>query len=370
MTQPPSGERGGTYTFRLAACRQRQLRSAATRNGCPPLPGQTCRRMGLKTPAGNATGRRSTATNDRDRNGDRSCPGAIRPCSPCCAPRCRVRCGGNPSSGATQHDARTAQAPAPRHRPIQRHAGSGIVRGDTTPRRSGRSPLAALTTGTPVIRTGVTHVVLTTGEHLRIERRVRRVDAGEVKPEIRKPRSNRAGCPPRSATTCRKSLPERMHPPCRKRQGTRGSTSSGCWFQPRMRSSGSGWPVFQRWLTETASSEIRDKLLGAAAGELGGKINKALDVASAGKELQDLSDEARKRMKELDDAKCAGTIERRGVASGGRKDPAADRAGAGDRLNETVRHRYGGRRGDRRAQPEYGDCERLRSTGRRTNWNN
>ncbi len=159
---------------------------------------------------------------------------------------------------------------------------------------------------------GVAHVVLTYpwGDTSRIELRVRRVDASAIRPaEI----LDAAVAPGRVALAIRYYMPETdipltlgsaLPPVARPREldllGLLIPTAHAQQF------SGGYGEVFQSWLTETASDEVRDKLLNKTLGaKTGGRVGAAINVANAGKELHELSEKARKRIKELDELrKC------------------------------------------------------------------
>lgn len=159
---------------------------------------------------------------------------------------------------------------------------------------------------------GVAHVVLTYpwGDTSRIELRLRRVDASEVEPAEILEASVEPG---RVAVAIRYYVPEAeipmalasaLPPALRAREPDLIDLLIPAAHAQQF--SGGFGQVFQRWLTETADDEVRDKLLGKALGaKTGGRVGAAINVARAGKELHELSDKARKRIKELDELrKC------------------------------------------------------------------
>ncbi len=159
---------------------------------------------------------------------------------------------------------------------------------------------------------GVAHVVLTYpwGDTSRIELRVVRVDAGDVQAAEILEASVEPG---RVALAIRYYVPEAdipmthasaLPPALRTREldliGLLIPAAHAQQF------SGGYGQVFQRWLTETASDEVRDKLLEKMLGtKAGGRVGAAINVANAGKELHELSEKARKRLRDLDELrKC------------------------------------------------------------------
>lgn len=159
---------------------------------------------------------------------------------------------------------------------------------------------------------GVAHVVLTYpwGDTSRIELRVRRVDASEVKPAEILESSVEPG---RVALAIRYYVPEAdipmtlataLPPALRTREFDLIDL-----LIPKAHAqqfSGGFGEVFQRWVSETASDEVRDRLLNKTFGaRLGGRISAQITVANAAKDLGKLSKEALKRIKELDELrKC------------------------------------------------------------------
>lgn len=223
-------------------------------------------------------------------------------------------CGGNAPAGKRNPSAAEAQLPAA---PEPNPGGTpdpAIVKKliDAGAEPDEARVLALTTWNASSPEPGVAHVVLTYpwGDTSRIELRVRRVDASEVKPAEILETSVEPG---RVALAIQYYVPEAdipmalasaLPPAMRAREldifGLLIPTAHA------QQLSGGFGQVFQRWLTETASDEVRDKLLDKTLGaKLGGRISAQINVANAAKDLSKLSEEALKRIKELDELrKC------------------------------------------------------------------
>ncbi len=220
-------------------------------------------------------------------------------------------CGGDPSPGAAQ-EAQTVPAQLPEAPPpnpdgtpdpaiVQK-----LVDAGAEPDEAHWLALTTVATSNP--EPGVAHIAMTYpwGDTTRIELRLSRIDASEVKPAEILEVSVQPG---KLSGAIRYDVPAEDLPAT-----TAALLPPGAKFNlldvlvpPAHAQSGNYFNrVFQKWFTETASDEAQETALKALGGDKwGGRVSNALNVAKAGTELSELSDEKQKLVKEIDDLrKC------------------------------------------------------------------